>query len=81
MLEHPPIASETSPSPVTNLLTPRELEILKLLSQGMTHREIAEQLIMSPDTVKWYRSQILNKLNVTNRVEAIAYAQELKLLP
>jgi predicted ATPase/DNA-binding CsgD family transcriptional regulator len=81
LLEHPPQASETSPSPVTDLLTPRELEILKLLSQGMTHREIAEQLILSPGTVKWYSSQILNKLNVTNRVEAIAHARELKLLP
>ncbi len=63
--------------PVTRLgqeLTRREREVLELLVQGLTNAEIAEQLTISPSTVKVHVSHILSKLNVSRRGEAISLA-------
>jgi len=63
--------------PVTRLsqeLTRREREVLCLLVQGLTNAEIAEQLTISPSTVKVHVSHILSKLNVSRRGEAISLA-------
>jgi DNA-binding NarL/FixJ family response regulator len=54
-------------------LTDREQEILGLISQGMTNREIAEALIIEVGTVKNHVHNILNKLNVSSRHEAAAF--------
>ncbi|MBC7809825.1 MAG: hypothetical protein H7175_01690 [Burkholderiales bacterium] len=61
-------------------LTEREIEILRLIAQGMSNREIAETLILAVGTVKWYGSQICGKLHVQNRVQAIARARELNII-
>jgi predicted ATPase/DNA-binding CsgD family transcriptional regulator len=61
-------------------LTERELEVLHLMAEGMSNRGIAEQLILSVGTVKWYVSQICSKLQAQNRVQAITKARELNLL-
>ena len=60
--------------------TPREDEILALIGQGKTNRQIAEELTVARSTVKWYVRQIYNKLSVNNREEAIGRARELGLL-
>ena len=60
-------------------LTTREREVLGLLCKGMTNPEIANQLSISRSTVKAHVSNILAKLSVTNRSEAIALAIEKKL--
>ncbi len=52
-------------------LTPRETEVLRLLSLGMANKEIAFQLKISEHTVKFHVSSIFTKLEVTNRVEAV----------
>lgn len=61
-------------------LTPRELDVLKLLCMGLTNQEVADDLIISIGTVKFYTSQIYGKLGVRNRVTAVARARELKLV-
>lgn len=61
-------------------LTPRERETLELIAAGLTNREIAEKLIISPETVKKHASNIYGKLGVHSRIEAIARARELDLL-
>ena len=61
-------------------LTARELEILRLVAAGKTNREIARQLIYSLGTVKWYTSRIYSKLQVKNRIQAVAYARDMGLL-
>jgi LuxR family maltose regulon positive regulatory protein len=66
--------------PLPDSLTARELEILHLMAQGMSNREIAESLVLAVGTVKWYGSQICSKLHTQNRVQAIARARELKIL-
>lgn len=57
-----------------NELTPREQDVLRLVSQGLTNKEIAERLSISDNTVKKHLSNILDKLHLENRVQAAAYA-------
>lgn len=55
-------------------LTDREREVLKLIAEGHTAREIADMLIVSPKTVEWYRTSMMNKLNLHNRTDLIKFA-------
>ena len=57
-----------------NPLSQREGEVLALVGEGLTNREIAEKLVVSPGTVKTYLQRILEKLHLNNRAEAMAYA-------
>jgi len=61
-------------------LTDRELEVLKLVAQGLTNREIADQLYISENTVKNHVRNILEKLHLHSRMEAVVYAVREKLL-
>jgi DNA-binding NarL/FixJ family response regulator len=61
-------------------LTPREREILTLIAQGLTNREIADRLLLSLNTVKTHRLHILQKLNLRDRGELISYAIKRGLL-
>lgn len=61
-------------------LTPRELEVLALLSEGLTNPGIAEELVISNSTVKFHVSSILGKLNVESRTEAVVYAMKHDLI-
>jgi predicted ATPase/DNA-binding CsgD family transcriptional regulator len=61
-------------------LSKRAVEILRLLSDGMSDREIAERLVMTTNTIKWYNRQIYSILGVGSRTQAIARAHELQLL-
>jgi len=56
------------------LLTDREREVLKLVAEGHTAREIASILIVSPKTVEWYKTCLMNKLNIHNKTDLIRYA-------
>ncbi len=61
-------------------LSQRELEILKLIAQGLSNREIGERLFLALDTIKGHNRKIFDKLQVQSRTEAIARARELGLL-
>ena len=63
-----------------SLLTDREREVLDLIAAGSTNREIAEQLFLSPHTVKEHTSTLYKKLRVRNRAEAVQRAQRIGLL-
>jgi LuxR family maltose regulon positive regulatory protein len=67
--------------PLRDSLTDREMDILKLLAQGQTNREIALQLTISPHTVNYHLKNIFSKLDVHDRRQAGMRAQELGLLP
>ncbi|WP_162795321.1 helix-turn-helix domain-containing protein, partial [Nonomuraea lactucae] len=62
------------------LLTPRELEVLRLVALGRTNRDIAQELFISAKTVSVHVSNILAKLEVTTRGEAAAAAHRLSLV-
>ncbi len=68
--------SDISESPLIEPLTPREREILGLLADGLTNREIADRLYLSHETIKWYNKQLYGKLGVSNRTQAAAMAQD-----
>ena len=62
-------------------LTPRELEVLELVAQGASNLDIAQQLFISENTVKFHMKNILQKLHASNRAEVVAYALRSGLLP
>ncbi|MGH3363901.1 MAG: response regulator [Nocardioidaceae bacterium] len=64
----------------TPRLTDRELEVLKLVAQGLNNREIAKRLFISENTVKNHVRNILEKLQLHSRMEAVMYAVREKLL-
>ncbi|WP_129677063.1 LuxR C-terminal-related transcriptional regulator [Candidatus Chloroploca sp. Khr17] len=76
--ETPP--GETSTPPLIEPLTERELEVLRLIAQGCSNREIGERLYLALDTVKGHNRRIFAKLQVQRRTEAVARARELGLL-
>jgi LuxR family maltose regulon positive regulatory protein len=61
-------------------LSQRELEVLRLIAQGLSNQEIGERLFVALDTVKGHNRSIFGKLQVQRRTEAIARARELGLL-
>ena len=67
--------------PAGEALTGRERDILQLIATGLSNQEIADRLILSVGTVKWYTGQIYSKLAVQSRTQAIARAHVLRLLP
>jgi LuxR family maltose regulon positive regulatory protein len=73
-------ASVEQETVVNAVLSDREMEILQLISSGLSNQEIADQLIISMNTVKWHVRQIFNKLNANSRTQVLARAKELKLL-
>ncbi len=74
--------SQASPSRSSQQdeLSPREIEILRLLAEGASNRKIAEELVLAEGTVKNHVSNILSKLHTENRTQAAYLARERKLL-
>lgn len=62
-------------------LTPRELEILALIADGLSTREMAERLFVSENTVKTHVGRVLDKLDARRRTQAVQRARDLRLIP
>ena len=73
-MDRPPI------QPLAERLTQREMEVLALIADGLSNREIAQQLFLSLNTVKWYNKELFAKLGARNRTEAVKLAREHSLL-
>ena len=76
-------AAPTAEPPVSEMVEPlskRELDVLQLIAEGLSNREIATRLFVSLPTVKWHSSNIYGKLGVRNRTQAVAKARALGIL-
>jgi ATP/maltotriose-dependent transcriptional regulator MalT len=62
-------------------ITPRELEILGLIAQGLSNREIAERVFVSENTVKTHSSRVFDKLGARRRTQAVEIGKRLKIIP
>lgn len=69
------------PQPLLDALSEREIEVLQLVAEGLSNREVADRLYLSPHTVKVHARNIYSKLDVKNRTQAVAKARELNILP
>lgn len=79
LLEEQPRLLSNSREPVETL-TPREVDVLKLIVQGYTNRQIGEELSISVRTVEGHRANLSGKLGLRSRVELVRYAREQGLL-
>lgn len=62
-------------------ITPRELEILRLIAAGLSNREIADRLFVSENTVKTHSSRLFGKLGAKRRTQAVQLGKEARLIP
>ena len=77
-----PAAFERNHDQVASLgLTPRELEILELIAEGLSNREIAERVHVSENTVKTHSSRVFDKLEARRRTQAVQRGKALRLIP
>jgi DNA-binding CsgD family transcriptional regulator len=75
-----PTMNEKPAPPYPAVLTAREIEVLRLVAQGMSDAQVARKLVISPRTVNWHLTSIYNKLHVSSRSAATRYAIEHHLL-
>jgi LuxR family maltose regulon positive regulatory protein len=76
----PGSSAGTGPMTLIDPLTDRELEVLRLMAEGLKYKEIASELIVSLNTVRYHVKALYGKLNVNNRTQAIERARQLKIL-
>ena len=79
-LLRPPVSARPRRGAPAEALTPRELEVLRLLVRGNTNRQIAGLLGLSTRTVESHRANLMGKLGLTSRVELVEYAEEHDLM-
>jgi DNA-binding NarL/FixJ family response regulator len=73
-------SAATSPLPLSEQLTPKQIELLTLVAQGSTYKEVAAALNLSEPTIKYHMGEIIKRLHLKNRAQAIAYAERMGLL-
>jgi len=73
------VPSAAPPSSKPAMLTPRQLEVLELVSQGLSYKEVGAKLFLSARTVRYHMVEIMNQLHLANRAEVLSYAGRLGL--
>ncbi len=74
------VTAHQPPAALAQPLTPREIEVLRLLAEGVANKQIAWRLNISEHTVKFHISSLFNKLNASSRTEAVAIGARLGLI-
>jgi ATP/maltotriose-dependent transcriptional regulator MalT len=74
------VVAPLTPFDMPDALSEREVEVLRLVAAGLSNRDIGQQLFISEKTVKTHLSNIMGKLSVVNRTQAVDQARHLELL-
>ena len=80
LIQHAVPESGRSKPKLTEVLSERELQVLKLVAEGFSSREIAQQIFVSTKTVETYRGRFAEKLGLTSRADIVRYALETGIL-
>ena len=80
LIQKQSLVPDITQSPLLSSLTEREVEVIKLVSQGLTNKEIADRLFISPRTADSHRTNIMRKLNLHNVAEMVRFAFKNKLV-
>lgn len=80
LLQKEKASTAVSVNPLVSSLTEREIEIIKLVSNGFTNKEMAEKLFISPRTADTHRTNLMRKLNLHNVAEIVRFAFQNKLV-
>ena len=67
-------SEQTGEAASNGVLTPRQIQVLRLAADGLQYKEIAARLYLSPRTVKYHMTEIMNRLHLENRAQVLAYA-------
>jgi DNA-binding NarL/FixJ family response regulator len=73
-------ATAKPPGMKDDVLSPRQIQVLTLAAQGLTYKEIGAKLYLAERTIKYHMGEIINRLHVENRSQAIRYAKGMKLV-
>ena len=77
----PKIPIETSDAKSEAVLNPRQIEVLRLVAEGLQYKEVASRLSLSPRTVKYHMTEIMDRLHLENRAQVLAYAGRMGWTP
>jgi len=72
-------ASEPGEEEIRGVLKPRQIEVLTLLADGLSYKEIGARLFLSPRTIKYHMTEIMDRLHLENRAQVLAYAGKMGL--
>ena len=70
----PPVSTHPEPASSTPVLSARQTEVLRLVAEGLSYKEVGARLCLSPRTVKYHMSQIMDRLHLHNRAQVLAHA-------
>jgi len=79
-----PVPTDGPPTPSTSesdILTPRQMEVLELVSQGLLYKEVGAKLNLSSRTIKYHMAEIMDRLHLDNRAQVLAYAAQMGWKP
>lgn len=72
-------ASETGEEELRGVLKPRQIEVLRLLADGLSYKEVGARLFLSPRTIKYHMEEIMNRLHLENRAQVLSFAGRMGL--
>jgi DNA-binding NarL/FixJ family response regulator len=70
----PPSPGDTAEASARSVLSQRQVEVLRLVSEGLSYKEVGARLFLSPRTIKYHMAEIMNRLHLDNRAQVLAYA-------
>ncbi len=72
-------SAETLEGAPWSVLKPRQIEVLRLLAEGLSYKEVGARLFLSPRTIKYHMGEIMNRLHLENRAQVLAFAGRMGL--